>query len=248
MLATIFHGFSSLCLCLVASYSFGDVSPSARAVRCMPMGCQRHTTTLKNKTLAFAGKIKVATFSLLVWIEQKNSFQQLVSKQQLQKVQFTANRHAATYRKLRKVSSRVPKKNGKRERNNGKKRSKRRKGLPSSWKKMILLKVQRVIAEVRMQWCTHVALPESPTVMFTTRKRPRPTMRYPPHIKVWTMLGQASFKICVFCRSTLLLSNSRSPNIFLFLSVFLADKGVFQVMSINKSMSSNKKLLSLANW
>ena len=38
---------------------------------------------------------------------------------------------------------------------------------------------------------------------------------------------------------------SRSPSIFLFLSVFLADKCVFQVMSINKSMSSNKKLLSL---
>ena len=44
---------------------------------------------------------------------------------------------------------------------------------------------------------------------------------------------------------TLLLSISRSPSIFLFLSVFLADKCVFQVMSINKSMSSNKKLLSL---
>ena len=38
---------------------------------------------------------------------------------------------------------------------------------------------------------------------------------------------------------------SRSPSIFLFLSVFLADKCVFQVISINKSMSSNKKLLSL---
>ena len=37
---------------------------------------------------------------------------------------------------------------------------------------------------------------------------------------------------------------SQSPGIFLFLSVFLADKCVFQVMSINKSMSSNKKLLS----
>ena len=37
---------------------------------------------------------------------------------------------------------------------------------------------------------------------------------------------------------------SPSPSIFLFLSVFLADKCVFQVMSINKSMSSNKKLLS----
>ena len=34
-------------------------------------------------------------------------------------------------------------------------------------------------------------------------------------------------------------------SIFLFLSVFLADKCVFQVMSINKSMSRNKKLLSL---
>ena len=66
-----------------------------------------------------------------------------------------------------------------------------------------------------------------------------------PSAKVWTLLGWASFKICVFCRSTLLLSISRSPSIFLFLSVFLADMCVFQVMSINKSMSSNKKLLSL---
>ena len=38
---------------------------------------------------------------------------------------------------------------------------------------------------------------------------------------------------------------SRSPSIFLFLCVFLADKCVFQVISINKSLSSNKKLLSL---
>ena len=38
---------------------------------------------------------------------------------------------------------------------------------------------------------------------------------------------------------------SRSPSLFFFLSVLLADKCVFQVMSINKSMSSNKKLLSL---
>ena len=43
-----------------------------------------------------------------------------------------------------------------------------------------------------------VALSKSPTVMFTTSKRSRPTMRSPP--QVWTLLGQASFKICVFCR------------------------------------------------
>ena len=41
------------------------------------------------------------------------------------------------------------------------------------------------------------------------------------------------------------MSISRSPSVFLFLSVILEDKCVFQVMSINKSMSSNKKLLSL---
>ena len=44
-----------------------------------------------------------------------------------------SSRRVATYRKLRKVSSRVPKtKMRKRERRKGKKRSKRKKGLPSS--------------------------------------------------------------------------------------------------------------------
>ena len=108
---------------------------------------------------------------------------------------------------------------------------------------MILLKTQRVIAEVRMQWCTLLrfrSLRRRCSRQASDRDRPCATLRISR-----TLLGQASFKICVFCRSTLLLSISRSPSIFLFLSVFLADKCVFKVMSVNKSMSSNKKLLSL---
>ena len=90
-----------------------------------------------------------------------------------------------------------------------------------------------------------VALPKSPTVMFTTSKRPRPTMRYPPHNVISLNPLRSSIVQDLRLLPTLLLSISRSPSIFLFLSVFLADKCVFQVMSINKSMSSNKKLLSL---
>ena len=110
---------------------------------------------------------------------------------------------------------------------------------------MILLKTQRVIAEVRMQWCTHVALPESPTVMFTTSKRPRPTMRY-PSLRISLNPVRSSIvqdlRLLPIDSSLVYLAVSEY---ILFLSVFLAGKCVFQVMSINKSMSSNKKLLSL---
>ena len=85
------------------------------------------------------------------------------------RVNVSNHRHVATYRKLRKVSSRVLKKKTKKKSEKEKERKERneaKKVLLSSWKKMIVLKTQRVIAEVRMQWCTHVVLLESPTVMF----------------------------------------------------------------------------------
>ena len=80
-------------------------------------------------------------------------------------------------------------------------------------------------------------------MMFTTSKRPRPTMRYPPHKSEPCLVEHRSRS--AYFADRLFLAISRSPSIFLFLSVFLADMCVFQVMSINKSMSSNKKLLSL---
>ena len=88
-----------------------------------------------------------------------------------------------------------------------------------------------------------VALPNSPMVMFPTSKRPRPTMRYPPHKSEPCYVKHRS-RSASFADSSLVYL-ARSPSVFLFLSEFLADKCVFQVMSINKSMSSNKKLLSL---
>ena len=119
-------------------------------------------------------------------------------------------RRVATYRKLRKVSSRVPKKKKKKKkakkRKKKRKETKQKKGCPvrekrwSSWKRNVsLLKCK----------CTHVALLESPTVMFAVirqaRDRDRPCATLRISLNPVTT-GQASFKICVFCRSTLLLS------------------------------------------
>ena len=106
---------------------------------------------------------------------------------------------AALYRKLCTVSSRVQNKKKKKieasctwpwsvqeRKKKGKKRNKRKR--PAQFvKKMILLKTQRVIAEVRMQWCTHVALPESPTVH---DKQATATDHALPSAWVWTLLGQ----------------------------------------------------------
>ena len=108
----------------------------------------------------------------------------------------------------------------------------------SSWKRWI----KSVIAEVRMQWCTLLRfrnLRRWCSRQASDHDRPCATLRI--------SLNPVRSSIIQDLRllPTLLLPIWRSPSIFLFLSLFLADKCVFQVMSINKSMSSNKKLLSI---
>ena len=103
-----------------------------------------------------------------------------------------------------------------------------------------------VIAEVRMlvhlvQCCASGVSGRSRcSRQASDRDRPCATLRFSLNPVRSSIVQELDLRLL----PTLLLSISRSPSIFLFLSVFLADKCVFQVMSINKSMSTNKKLLS----
>ena len=122
----------------------------------------------------------------------------------------------------------------KKERNEAKKRPG-----ASSWKKMILLKTQRVIAEVRMHPCCASGVSDGDvrrdSRQASDRDRPWATLRI--------SLNPVRSSIVQDLRLLKIDSSlvSRSPSIFLFLSVFLADKCVFQVMSINESISSNRE-------
>ena len=90
-----------------------------------------------------------------------------------------------------------------------------------------------------------VALPESPTVMFTTSKRPRPSMCATLRISLNPVRVKHRSRSASFADSSLVYLAVSEYRIFSFSHVFLADKCVFQVMSTNKTMSCNKKLLSL---
>ena len=80
--------------------------------------------------------------------------------------------------------------------------------------------------------------------MFTTSKRSRPTMRFPPQKKSLNPV-RSSIVQDLRLLPTLLLSISRSLSIISLSLCVLADKCVFQVMSINKKLLSLIKLVKL---
>ena len=92
--------------------------------------------------------------------------------------------------------------------------------------------------------CTASA--ESPTVMFTTSKRPRPTMRYPPHKSepCYSVRSSIVQDLRLLPIDSSLVYLAVSEYISLSLCVFSGQVGVSSHVN-HKSMSSNKKLLSL---
>ena len=112
-------------------------------------------------------------------------------------------RRVATYRKLRKVSSRVPKKKSEKEKEKkGKKRSKRKKRPAQFVKKDD--PPENATCHCRKCECNGApccASGPTVTMMFTSSKRPRPTIRYPPIDSSLVNLAVSeyiSLSLCVF--------------------------------------------------
>ena len=109
---------------------------------------------------------------------------------------------------------------------------------------MILPKTQRVIANAMVHPCCASGVSDGDlrrdSRQESDRDRPCATLRLSLNRPVRSSIVQ-DLRLLPIDSSLV----SRSPRTFLFLSVFLEDKCFFQVISSNKSMSSNKKLLSL---
>ena len=131
---------------------------------------------------------------------------------------------------IRKKQSRSKKKKRKRKRKK-RKETKQKKKRPAQFVKKDdppenAELMQRVIAEVRMQWCTLLRFPSLRrwcSRQASDRDRPCAALRISLNLVVGSSIVQDLRLL-----PTLLLSIWRSPSIFLFLSVFLADKSCFK--------------------